>query len=49
MAADQVLVGRNETRRKFNKRIRELHGYHDPFRPRRKSSSACATTGRRGC
>ena len=29
MNTQQVLVGRNETRRKFNKRIRELNGYHD--------------------
>jgi exodeoxyribonuclease-5 len=29
LAADQVLVGRNETRRKFNARIRTLKGYAD--------------------
>lgn len=31
MAADQVLVGRNKTRRLYNTRIRELSGYRDPM------------------
>jgi exodeoxyribonuclease-5 len=29
--ADQVLVGLNKTRRSYNKRMRELFGYEDPF------------------
>jgi exodeoxyribonuclease-5 len=29
--ADQVLVGLNKTRRSYNKRLRELFGYADPF------------------
>jgi len=29
--ADQVLVGRNKTRRAYNKRMRELFGYQDPL------------------
>jgi len=29
--ADQVLVGLNRTRRSYNKRLRELFGYTDPF------------------
>ncbi len=31
MAADQVLVGLNRTRRLYNARIRELHGFRDPL------------------
>ena len=31
LEADQVLVGRNETRRRYNGRIRELRGYVDPM------------------
>ena len=31
LAADQVLVGINKTRRQFNTRIRELKGYEDPY------------------
>ena len=31
MAADQVLVGMNKTRRLYNNRIRELHGQRDPL------------------
>ena len=31
MRADQVLVGMNKTRRLYNTRIRELHGYRDPM------------------
>ena len=31
MAADQVLVGVNRTRRAFNKRIRELNGFEGPL------------------
>ncbi|SCY34940.1 ATP-dependent DNA helicase [Microvirga guangxiensis] len=30
MAADQVLVGLNKTRRLYNSRLRELNGYRDP-------------------
>jgi exodeoxyribonuclease-5 len=29
--ADQVLVGMNKTRRAYNRRMRELFGYEDPF------------------
>lgn len=45
MAADQVLVGRNETRRKFNKRIRELSGYHDQF-PAKEEKLVCLRNNR---
>jgi len=45
MAADQVLVGRNETRRKFNKRIRELMGYHDIF-PAKEEKLVCLRNNR---
>ncbi len=45
MAADQVLVGRNETRRKFNKRIRELNGYHDAF-PAKEEKLVCLRNNR---
>lgn len=45
LAADQVLVGRNETRRKFNKRIRELNGYHDPF-PAKEEKLVCLRNNR---
>ena len=31
MAADQVLVGTNRTRRAYNQRIRELNGFRDPM------------------
>jgi exodeoxyribonuclease-5 len=31
MAADQVLVGLNKTRRLYNNRLRELNGYRDPM------------------
>jgi len=31
MAADQVLVGLNKTRRLYNTRLRELNGYHAPM------------------
>jgi exodeoxyribonuclease-5 len=31
LSSDQVLVGRNETRRRYNQRIRELKGYIDPM------------------
>ena len=31
LEADQVLVGRNETRRKYNQRIRQLLGHADPM------------------
>ena len=45
MAADQVLVGRNETRRKFNKRIRELHGFHDIY-PAKEEKLVCLRNNR---
>jgi exodeoxyribonuclease V len=31
LAADQILVGLNRTRRLYNRRIRELIGYRDPY------------------
>src|SRR3954453_11168367 len=31
MGADQILVGRNKTRRLYNGRVRELNGYRDPM------------------
>jgi len=31
MAADQILVGLNKTRRLYNARLRELNGYRDPM------------------
>lgn len=30
MAADQILVGANKTRKRYNDRLRELHGFTDP-------------------
>ncbi|MEO1251241.1 MAG: AAA family ATPase [Pseudomonadota bacterium] len=30
MAADQILVGANRTRKRYNDRLRELHGFTDP-------------------
>jgi exodeoxyribonuclease-5 len=30
MAADQILVGLNRTRRHYNARLREIHGFRDP-------------------
>lgn len=30
MAADQILVGTNRTRKRYNDRLRELHGFSDP-------------------
>lgn len=30
MAADQILVGTNRTRKRYNDRLRELHGHTDP-------------------
>ena len=30
MAADQILVGTNRTRKRYNERLRELHGFTDP-------------------
>ncbi len=30
MAADQILVGANKTRKRYNERLRELHGFSDP-------------------
>ena len=49
LAADQVLVGLNKTRRAYNARIRELLGLRGRCRPPATSSSACATTARRAC
>jgi len=46
MACDQVLVGRNETRRKFNKRIRELNGYHD-LMPAKEEKLVCLRNNRK--
>ena len=46
MACDQVLVGRNETRRKFNKRIRELSGYHD-IMPAKEEKLVCLRNNRK--
>jgi exodeoxyribonuclease-5 len=43
---DQVLVGRNETRRKFNKRIRELNGYHD-LMPAKEEKLVCLRNNRK--
>lgn len=30
MAADQILVGANKTRKRYNDRLRDLHGFKDP-------------------
>ena len=48
LAADQVLVGMNRTRRAYNQRIRELSGFRSRCRSPATGSSACATTGPRG-
>ena len=49
LAADQVLVGDNRTRRAYNQRIRDLNGFRGGAAGRRATgSSACATTGPRG-
>ena len=50
LEADQVLVGRNDTRRAYNTRLRERNGFdRGDCRCPATSSSACATTGARGC
>ena len=45
LAADQVLVGRNETRRKYNARIRQLLGYSDPL-PVKEEKLVCLRNNR---
>ena len=44
IGADQVLVGRNNTRRAYNGRMRERRGFAERCRWPATSSSACATT-----
>lgn len=46
LAADQVLVGVNRTRRRFNERIRELNGYTDPA-PEAGEKLVCLRNNRR--
>ena len=49
LAADQVLVGVNRTRRAYNQRIRDLNGFSEPLSGRRASGwSVCATTATKG-
>jgi ATP-dependent exoDNAse (exonuclease V) alpha subunit len=45
LAADQVLVGRNETRRKYNARIRALLGHVDPL-PSKEEKLVCLRNNR---
>lgn len=45
LAADQVLVGRNETRRKYNARIRTLLGHADPL-PAKEEKLVCLRNNR---
>lgn len=45
LAADQVLVGRNETRRKYNARIRTLLGHTDPL-PVKEEKLVCLRNNR---
>lgn len=45
LAADQVLVGRNETRRKYNARIRELKGHADLL-PEKEEKLVCLRNNR---
>lgn len=45
LAADQVLVGRNETRRKYNARIRELKGHADKL-PEKEEKLVCLRNNR---
>ncbi len=47
--ADQVLVGRNATRRAYNARMRERRGFTERCPCWATSWSACATTGARAC
>jgi exodeoxyribonuclease-5 len=49
MRADQVLVGRNNTRRAYNMRIRQKQNIEEPLPSPATSSSVCATTARRAC
>ncbi len=50
LAADQVLVGTNKTRRSYNQRIRELKGLLSPDAGRRRQAGLPAgTTSRRAC
>jgi ATP-dependent exoDNAse (exonuclease V) alpha subunit len=48
-AADQLLVGRNSTRHRYNAKLRRLSGSPDPARSRATASSACATSAGGGC
>lgn len=45
LEADQVLVGRNETRRKYNARIRQLHGYTNSM-PAKEEKLVCLRNNR---
>jgi exodeoxyribonuclease-5 len=45
LAADQVLVGRNETRRRYNMRIRELRGFTDAM-PAKEEKLVCLRNNR---
>jgi exodeoxyribonuclease V len=45
LAADQVLVGRNETRRRYNMRIRELRGFTDTM-PAKEEKLVCLRNNR---
>jgi ATP-dependent exoDNAse (exonuclease V) alpha subunit len=45
LAADQVLVGRNETRRRYNLRIRELKGFTDTM-PSKEEKLVCLRNNR---
>ena len=49
MQADQVLVGRNNTRRAYNMRVRQKQNIEDPLPVPATSWYACATTARRAC
>ena len=49
LEADQVLVGRNVTRRSYNARMRERRGFEARCRRPATSWCACATTARRAC
>jgi exodeoxyribonuclease-5 len=45
LATDQVLVGRNETRKRYNRRIRELRGFTDPM-PVKEEKLVCLRNNR---
>ena len=50
LETDQILVGRNATRRAYNARMRERRGFDRSAAARPATSwSACATTARKGC